>query len=606
MCGINGYLGGGTEKVQGMNRVLGHRGPDGSGVFDGGKIVLGHERLAIIDLSERGKQPMQNSDGSLIITYNGELYNFKELKHELSSYQFVSETDTEVILAAYEKWGKDCVKRFNGIFAFAIWDARNEELFLARDQMGVKPLYYFHEGATFVFSSEVKAILEYGVRAKLNTEALTRLLHVGDVVGNESLITGVKKLPPANSAMFRDGSLELSSYWQPTLDQKEKRTKQEWIEKIQVTVDVAIERQLISDRPVGVALSGGIDSSSVLASVAKHQSNVKTYTTRFTAQGCSVEHYNADADIAKRTAAYFGTTHTEVIVDADTVIERLEKAVWHMDEPTSSSTALSQLALAETAARDVPVLLGGEGGDELFGGYTRYRLNLAMEQFHRAPLWLQQISVSLVPRLRKLKEGVGFEQFLKLYCTDGTTVGRVLGDHYPTGHLRSYYERELLPPASLSSSDLLMEIDRRLLTDGSLMRGDKLLMAAGVEGRVPLLDLELIELALKIPAYHKVTLFDTKRIFKEAMRDRLPEYLFKERKRGWVTPASVWLHEPKMQAYVKEVLSPGYYAGTEELCDWDEVHAIVNQFYTREGSARALIWTLVGLQVWARRFSIEL
>lgn len=605
MCGINGYIGGGQDLIGRMNQITKHRGPDGSDVYNDGTVTLGHNRLAIIDLSERGKQPMKNRDGSLVITYNGELYNFRELKRELTDYKFTSETDTEVILAAYEKWGTECLKRFNGIFAFAIWDVKKETLFLARDHMGVKPLYYFHDENTFVFSSEVKAILEYGIVPKLNTEALTLLLHVGDVAGNDSLICGVKKLPPAHFAVLANGQLGLTQYWKPAPEHKESCSKDDWVKRIRCAVDDAVERQLISDRPVGVSLSGGIDSSSVLATAVKHISGVRTYTTRFASAGLSVDTYNADADIAKRTAAHFGTNHTEVLIDSASVIQLLEESVWYMDEPTSSSTALSRLQLARTAAHDVPVLLGGDGGDELFGGYTRYRLNLAMQHFQTMPTWLQKMSTTLVPSLKKLERGVGFDQFTKLYCVEPDLVRNVLCDKYRTGSLEKYFYEVLSPKEKLDSSDFLMEIDRRMLPDGSLSHGDKLLMAAGVEGRVPLLDLELIQLAQNIPARYKMSLADTKVIFKRAMRDRLPDYLFHERKRGWITPAGAWLMETQMQQYVFEVLSEGYYKGTADLFNWSEVQGLVSRFNDGKDSSRSLIWTLIGFQVWAKKFKVQ-
>jgi len=606
MCGINGYTGQSTGLIGCMNQIIGHRGPDGTAHFSDGHVVLGHDRLAIIDLSERGAQPMKNHDGSMVITYNGELYNYKELKRELTSYPFTSETDTEVILAAYERWGTDCFKRFNGIFALAIWDARRQKLILARDHMGVKPLYYFHDGSTFVFSSEVKAILEYGIRPKLNVTALTLLLHVGNVAGSDTLVSGVQKLPPAHFAVLTGEKLEITEYWNPALENKENFSRENWIKKIRTTVDEVIERQLISDRPIGIALSGGIDSSSVLATAVKHLSGVKTYTTRFASSGLVVDTFNADADIAKRTAAHFGTNHTEILVESASVIKLLEESVWYLDEPTSSATALSRLQLARTASEDVPVLLGGDGGDELFGGYTRYRLNLAMEHFHKMPLWLQKISSTLLPTLKKLEQGIGYGQFMKLYCVEAELVRATLGSVYQTGSLESYFANVLSPKVKLNSSDFLMEIDRRMLPDGSLAHGDKLLMAAGVEGRVPLLDLELIELAQKIPSHYKVSLFDTKVIFKQAMRDRLPEYLFKERKRGWVSPAGVWLREPDVREYVQSVLSAGYYAGTAQLFDWNGIHKVLENFYAKQGSSRSLVWTLVGFQVWARKFKVEL
>lgn len=587
--------------IRRMNDAISHRGPDGVGEYVNGVVTLGHRRLSIIDLSERGKQPMSNSDGSLTIVYNGELYNYRELRQELSHYHYKSETDTEVVLAAYERWGADCLKRFNGIFALAIWDEKKEQLFLARDQMGVKPLYYSQSGNTLVFSSEIKAILEYGVAPKLNYDMFSRYLLTTDIVGRDSFIQGINTLPPAHFAVFSHGTLTLQQYWEPDLFPEHNVSKGDFIEKIKQTLTQAVKRQLISDRPVGLFLSGGIDSNSVLAEVTKLSGAARTYTSRFETKD---EAHNFDANLAKRTAAHYDAVHTEVIVKPTDVISLLEDVVWHMDNPAGTATALSQLALARVASSDVKVILTGEGGDEMFGGYMRYRINQLIDTYQVLPRQLRSLVSSLHPTLRKLNTPKGYDRFSLFYCSQSSLLKKLVNFEFSSDAMRKEYAQSLAIDVHVESANALMETDRRMLAAGSLLRSDKLLMAAGVEGRVPLLDLELIKLAKQIPAHYKLSLFDTKVIFKEAMKENLPAYLFNEKKRGWVTPTGVWLREPVIQPYVQEVLSAKYYQGTEALFNWPHVEKIVKDHYEGRGSYRAQIWALLAFQVWARRFGV--
>ncbi len=603
MCGINGVVGGDQSMVRRMNDAIAHRGPDGMGEYITGKVALGHRRLSIIDLSERGKQPMTSSSGNLTIVYNGELYNYRELRRELSSYHYQSETDTEVVLAAYEKWGAACLERFNGIFAFAIWDHQKEELFLARDQMGVKPLYYAQNGDTLVFSSEMKALLAYGIAPKLNYDMFSRYLLTTDIIGSDSFIQGISTLPAAHYAVFSQAALTLQQYWQPNLFTENDVSRSDLIATIKQTLHASVERQLISDRPVGLFLSGGIDSNAVLAEVTKLAGSAQTYTSRFESKNPA---HNFDADVAKRTAAHYGAAHTEVVIKPTDVIALLEDVVWHMDNPAGTATALSQLALARTASANVRVILTGEGGDEMFGGYLRYRMNQLIDTYQVLPGVLRSRLSSLHPTLHKLNTSKGFDRFALFYCAQESLIKKMVTSEFPKNAMRQEYERSLAIDGSIQSANALMEVDRRLLAAGSLLRSDKLLMAAGVEGRVPLLDLELVKLAKRIPAHYKVSLFDTKVIFKEAMKDNLPGYLFNEKKRGWVTPTGVWLREPAIQQYAQEVLRASYYEGTATLFNWDQVERILQDHQGGKSSYRAQIWALLAFQVWARRFGVTI
>lgn len=602
MCGINGVTRKDRELVERMNRATAHRGPDGVGIYENDHITFGHNRLAVIDLSPQGAQPMKSADGSLVITYNGELYNYRELRRELAGYPFVSETDTEVILAAYTKWGIECLKRFNGIFAFALWDEKRRELVLARDPMGVKPLYYSVYNGTVFFSSEIKALLEVGVVRTLDTEAFSRYMRMTDVIGPDSMFKEVKKFPPAHYALVKEGVISLSKYWELDNGHKEHQSAGAWHERIRDALDAAVSRQLVSDRPVGVFLSGGIDSSAVLASVVRAQGSARTYTTRFEAVSPEEnEKFNHDALLAKQTASFFGAHHTEITVHHKDIIPLFEQSVWHLDEPSGSATALAQLAIARETVRDVAVVLGGDGGDELFGGYERYRLSRIMDLYQRFPQALREL-LATPATLTKLNTPPGIARLALFHFTKQNDLDQVLAQAFRTDHITPFFAERFFSDPGASFLDALMDADRQLLTDGTLLRTDKLSMAAGLEARVPLLDLEMIELAARIPAEQKVSLFTTKRLFKDAVRDRLPAYLFQEPKRGWSAPAGVWLGRPEMYAYAKEVLSPSYYPPTGQLFNWDGIASVLEDHFNQVKSNRPLLWSLLSFQVWARRF----
>ena len=603
MCGINGVTRRDRELVERMNATTAHRGPDGVGIYENDHITFGHNRLAIIDLSEKGAQPMQNTDGSLVITYNGELYNYRELRRELSGYPFTSETDTEVILAAYTKWGIACLKRFNGIFAFALWDAKKEELVLARDPMGVKPLYYSIQNGTVFFSSEIKALLETGVARTLDREAFSQYMRIADAIGPNTMFEEVKKLPPAHYAIVKAGIVTPVQHWKLDHEYKEQQSADVWHERIRAALDAIVSRQLVSDRPVGVFLSGGIDSSAVLASVVRAEGSARTYTTRFeTASKVEDEKFNRDAELARQTASFFGTRHTEITLQNKDIIPLFEQSVWHLDEPSGSATALAQLALARETVRDVAVVLGGDGGDELFGGYERYRLSRIMDLYQRLPRALRARLASY-PSLAKLNTPSGIARLALFHFTKQPDIDRVLAPAFRADSATQVLAERFFSDQNVPFLDALMDADRQLLTDGTLLRTDKLSMAAGLEARVPLLDLEMIELAARIPAEQKVSLFTTKKLFKDAMRDRLPDYLFKEPKRGWSAPAGMWLQRPEIYAYAKEVISPSYYPPTASLFDWDGIATLLAEHESGVQSHRTTLWALLSFQAWSRHFS---
>src|SRR3989338_8129046 len=336
MCSINGFNFKGAILILKMNEAPRHRGPDATSVWEGKGIPLGHSRLSIIDLSVRASQPMQDESKRFTIVFNGEIYNFKELKAKLQKkYVFRSDSDTEVILYAYREYGKDAVKKLNGIFAFAVFDAQKEELFLARDQSGVKPLYYFFDGKRFIFSSEIKAILEHDVPREVDREAFDLYMRVLYVPEPYTMFKGIKKLPPAHCATLTNGALDIRRYWDVP-DFSDIGSREEATHTIRELFDDSIRRQLISDPPVGVFLSGGLDSTAVLGSVSKNvQGAVQTYSVGFDVD-VQREKFNADFELAKKTARHYGTNHHELMISGKDVGEALKKIAWHLDEPSAN------------------------------------------------------------------------------------------------------------------------------------------------------------------------------------------------------------------------------------------------------------------------------
>src|SRR3989338_6884270 len=543
MCSINGFNFKNEDLVLKMNKVTSHRGPDGTGFFCDDNISLGHNRLSVIDLSEAASQPM-NNDGKLVIVFNGEIYNFRELKNELMDYPFKTNSDTEVILAAYQKWGKDCVKRFNGIFAFAIWDKDKKELFLAKDNIGIKPLYYHWDGNHFVFSSEIKAILEHNLKRILDIEALNHYLRVLYVPEPRTMFNGIKKFPAGHIGLLNGKKFITERYWRL---QEEgdylKGSLKETAKIVYEEVEKAVARQLVSDKPLGLYLSGGIDSSAVLHCASRHKKNIDTFSVGFDlAEKEQRDKFNADFYLARRTAKHYGTNHNEVLLSPQNILDNLEKCVWHMDEPISNPTSFSMMKLASFAKQKADVVLGGDGGDELFGGDDRYRLSLGAGYFQKLPNQLRNI-LSRGGRLQKLNTPAGIDRFALFMFQKDVLLKETINNNFLKFDTKNFFQEKFFSQKNKRSfEEQFMDTDlRRWLADESLMMTDKMSMASGLEIRVPLLDNELVKLVARIPIKHKISLGKTKIVLKEAFRGKIPSFLFDQPKRGWFSPAAKWL-----------------------------------------------------------------
>lgn len=595
-----------------MNQVTAHRGPDETSVWCGNKISLGHNRLAIIDLSLRGAQPMWDATHELIIIFNGEIYNFKELRNELrGKYVFNSESDTEVILYAYREWGADCVKKFNGIFAFAVWDTRTQNLFIARDPMGVKPLYYFYNDKRFIFSSEIKAILEHDIPREVSKEAFNLYFQLLYIPCPHTMFQGIKKLPPASYATLNsEGVFQIKKYW-GIENFSDESSYADTKNKIKELFCDSVKHQLVSDRPVGIFLSGGIDSTAVLGAVSEYYTGqIKTFSVGFK-ESKDPEKFNADFFLAQKTAQYFNTEHHELFISPADIKNNLEKIAWHMDEPNFNPTAGVIYLLSKEAKKDVAVVLGGDGGDELFGGYPRYYFSRLISFYQQLPYFMQMAgasSLSLLGEnkiLNKLQLPNNAQRITTFLAQKDDLLRRVIAYDAYNSLSSEHFLTEKYFKGQLPTDDFekyFMHIDcEGWLVDESLMRTDRMTMAFGLEERVPILDFRLVESASRIPTSWKLSIIQTsknfqgKKIWRDAIHDYLPEHILNERKRGWFTPMAKWMRN-ELRDTVSEVLSPTNL--NSNFFDVGEVQKIWQNHLSGSEYNLNMLWAIVMWQLW--------
>lgn len=613
MCGINGFTFADPKTILAMNQATCHRGPDATAVWEGQGITFGHNRLAIIDLSPRGAQPMWDADQEIVIVFNGEIYNFKELRADLEKkYTFQSASDTEVILYAYKEYGRECVKKLNGIFGFAIWDTRTQELFLVRDRMGVNPLYYTVTDQGLIFSSEIKAILEHKVKREVDLQAFNLYFSLLYTPEPLTMFKGIWKLPAASYLVWKKGKYTVTKYWEVT-DFSNQSNQRKTTEEIKKLFDDSIEHQLIADRAVGIFLSGGIDSTAVLGAVVKkHPGKIKTFSVGFK-DSLDPAKFNADFSLAEQTAKFYNTDHHKLMIGAADIRDNLPNIVWHLDEPNSNPTAGAMFLLAQMAKKDVAVVLGGDGGDELFGGYPRYYYSRLISVFKHLPKILQKIIITISPEnvASKLTIKSGPEQVLTFLAQSKKTVQTVLNKNIfkefaAKEYLESNFTQDV--PDSNDFEKKFMNIDRQSwLVDESLLRTNKMCLAFGLEARVPILDYRLVELSAKIPTVWKFSLFKNrpsqfqgKDIWREAIQDYLPKHVLNQQKRGWFTPMAKWLRQSELRDYVTDILAPGRLKA--QYFDVPAVQTMwLNHLESKEYNL-SMIWAIVMWQLWYETF----
>ena len=589
MCAINGTTKKDRAIVERMNAVTQHRGPDGTRVVELSGVTLGFNRLAIIDLDERAMQPLTSASGRYTIVFNGELYNYRELKQELRGYPFKTEGDTEVLLAGLERWGTQVFERLNGMFDFALWDRDTEELMLVRDEVGVKPLYYaLHEGELY-FSTEMCGILEAGVPRTIDQESLDFYVRFMFVPKERTMFQHIKKIPLGHVLTYTRGTVATRPY-KSLYKAVSPRSYAEAVSEVRRTVSQAIARQLVSDRPVGVYLSGGIDSSIVVSQAAQLHPKINTYSIGFELeQNEDPKKFNADADLAARTAAHFGTTHHDFRLASSDVAPLFSNMIDALDAPIGNATTLAQYFLARETKPTATVVLSGEGGDELFGGYERYRLA------HLAS-WVPERLARLLPGRLKAAGLTGVERYLQLMSVKDTILAPLL-THALTD-ARPLFTSAFPPKADIVDS-LMRADEQNWLVDEALVRADLMSMSASVEQRVPLLDLEVRALAHALPRSYKVTGATTKRVLKDAFRDVLPKEVLAQPKRGWFSPGAKWLRRPEFIALTDEVFADGY-TEASALFNLPMLRSYENQHRARTAYHYTELWAILVFLSWAK------
>lgn len=602
MCAINGFNFRDEALLERMLRATIHRGPDGTRkFFDGHDVSFGFNRLAIIDLSERAMQPMTDHTGRYTLVFNGEIYNFKELKNELQEYPFQTEGDAEVILAAYMRWGEAAFSKLNGMFALALWDRHERRLTLARDPAGIKPLYYALEGTKLIFSSEIKAILEADVPRTLNREAFGHYLRLMYVPAPETLFAHVKKLLPGHTLVFQNGSYMVEPFRGAWPAYTPPESYQDAVGAVRKTVEQSIVRQLVSDRPIGVYLSGGIDSSVIASAAAKRHEKLNTYAVGFDlAENEEQKKFNADQELARQTAKHLGAVHHEFFFSVRDARTYIEEAVYHLDEPIGNATALAQLFLAKQVKPTATVVLAGDGGDELFGGYERYRLAYLASQYgHYVPRQLQHFL-----HLPSLTLGAE-ERYRQLMFQKESVIEKVCRGVSPLAATEAVFTRFFSGDGDVRRA--LMRTDEATwLVEEALMRSDKMGMAGSVEVRVPLLDLDVRAYAHGLPPEYLVNAFVTKRVLRDAFKKDLPPQVFRAPKRGWFSPGAKWLRHTEFEDLFQEVLQTAHKDGLGELLDFAGIRKLWDEHREKRAYHYTILWALLVFLLWAKHYRITL
>ena len=641
MCGISGLANwGNRETLARMTAVQAHRGPNDSGLWehrapDGSYIGLGSRRLSILDLSPDGHMPMSNENGTVWITYNGEIYNFSDLRRELEckGHHFASNADTESIIHLYEEMGPECVTRLNGMFAFAICDLRESTplLFMARDHFGVKPFYYTFNAGRLAFASEIKALLQVpGVETRIDLHALDQYLTFLWVPDPKTLFEGILKLPAGHTAMFCDGRMEISQYWDLTFPPEEHEfplSEETLVQEIRERFRYSVEQQMVSDVPVGAFLSAGLDSSSIVAMMAKSaKPPLRTYTITFPDQYRKGENTLDEPAVAARFARQLGCEHRQIVVEPD-VANLLPKLCWHMDEPTADPALLTAYLVCREASRDVTVLLSGVGGDELFGGYRKYIAHYWAELYAHAPRPLTRLAeyaVSGIPNLRgsrfkgtarllkKMLHSAMLEpqdRFIR-NCTyfDPWQRTRLYREEVRTciccGPECEHQDRfEKVGHADFLNQMLYLDT-KIFMTSLNLNYNDKMSMACSVEVRVPFLNRELAEyVAWNVPPRLKLKGLlrpTTKHVFRKSMQSELPSEVLRQPKAGFAAPTDYWLAND-LREMTDDLLAPERIR-SRGLFRQDSAGKLIEEHRSGKRDWSMQLWQLLTLELWMQAF----
>jgi asparagine synthase (glutamine-hydrolysing) len=600
-----------------MLQVLHHRGPDDAGVFFDQDFALGMRRLSIIDLNG-GKQPIGSEDGSITTVFNGEIYNYRSLRKELESRGHVLATasDTEVIVHLYEDFADGCVQHLRGMFGFAVWDSRKRRLLLARDRLGIKPLYYTEAGGRLIFGSEIKAILQHpSVQVVLNLAGLSNFLSLKYVPAPQTMFEGIHSLPPGCLLICDASGIQIRRYWDLSFDNHDNGHAREdvYAEQLEALLLESVKLHLMSDVPFGAFLSGGVDSSTIVALMSQFLSEpVKTYSVGFEGDG---EKFS-ELPHARLVANKFQTDHHEVLIRPAHLMQLAERVVWHLDQPLAEHATLANYMVAELASRDVKMVLTGEGGDELFAGYARYAGERLSRFFQRIPKAVTSAALAVssrLPGLRRQKlalyalsqpeEAARFVNWFPLFNSEmkQALISRDLKESLQGYDADSVFAEHLASSDATEPVNRMLYVDTKLwLPDLLLARGDKMSMAVSLEARVPLLDHKLVEFAASLPQNLKVKGLVRKYLLKKVSRRWLPQEIIHRKKQGFPMPASLWLRN-EARAFMRDVLSASALR-RRGLFNAVFVERLMAQHESGFADHGSLLWGLVSMELWQRAF----
>jgi len=586
-------------------RVMRHRGPDDEGVFVDKHAILGHVRLSIIDV-EASRQPLANEDESVWVTFNGEIYNYSELRNELvaKGHVFRTNGDTEVLVHLYEEHGEEMLRHLQGMFAFGIWDKRNRKLLIVRDRLGIKPLYYCEQDGNFLFASEPKAILTHpSCSASPDPESVWHYMSFRSVPSPKTLFKGIKKLPPGNLLTLTEQGLSQKCYWDITLIPEQdkaydRNNRVHYVDEAESLLLTSVKRRLISDVPLGAFLSGGIDSSLIVAMMHKlTNSPVKTYSVGFR------NFPTSELSYAKSVADRFRTDHHELVLEEECFAENLEKLTWMRDSPLSERSDIPLHLLADMASSKVKVLLSGEGSDELFAGYPKYAYDRFAPLVCSVPKPLVHYASGLLPSrfrrveiaLKSLCEHDAVDRWTQWFAPFTSAEKHLLFD------APVITENPML--AYVKNSDRYCPLDRMLYADCKLWlpenlleRGDRMTMAASVEGRVPFLDHEFVEFAFRQAQQLKLRRFSRKWLIKEVARRYLPNEIVERRKVGFEVPLAQWFRGKLREMCYDRICQNNGLAG--QLFRREELRKILDDHCSYRKDNFLKIWTLLGISIW--------
>jgi len=621
MCGIAGWVARpgsalAEDTLALMLNEIAHRGPDDEGTayfraVSGHHVFLGHRRLAIID-PEGARQPMCDREAGLALVFNGEIYNFRALREELArhGYRFVRDSDTEVLLRAYQHWGETVAEHLRGMFAFAVWDVRNERLFLARDRFGEKPLFVYRNGEGLFFASEVKALLRVpGLSPAVNLQAVWEYLAYRYVPGPRTLFAGVHKLPPASFAVWAHGHYREQRYWRPPDRAALARTAapEDAVPEFLARLDDAVKSQMVSDVPFGAFLSGGLDSSTIVALMSRHNSSVRTFSVGF------AEDRYSELPYAAEVAAHFGTRHCEIVVAHRDIVENLPRLVAFRDAPVSEPSDIPIYLLAREAARSVKMVLTGEGSDEILAGYPKHIAERYASGYQKLPRALRSsligpLTHALPYGFRRAKTAVAnlnIEDWRERYVRWFGALDRDERDRLSVLRLNGTLRNDEPPfdadPRASALRRILYFDQTSWLPDNLLERGDRMTMAASIESRVPFLDHEFAAYVSSLPDEYRVRGWCTKWILREACRKVLPERILKRPKVGFRVPVNEWFRAD-LRDYLRNHLQ-GSDSLTRRYYDEAVLDQVLAEHFDGRHNHEKLLWALLNLEIWHRQYA---